>query len=828
MISYPYLVAVLLLSFICVLCGSNALALSRKYDFGPIPLSDEANLFYNIETESSTAAFALVVNDSLIGTNSSNWIGIGISEPTSGSMLGADIVTAEFSPGQTTECEMTDRYVPFYAFPLIDSISDAPSAFPLPDDCQNDGSWTLVSCQRIAGKGQMIFEVERSLDAHDDQDRHIPPGPNSVIYAYGSAFAYHGSRRSSTRIILYEEDGTLDAGMDEKPLPDDVDGSIDVIATGYMVPNDKATTYACTSNVIRMEPGEKRMIVAAEPILNATVSAMVHHLTFWLCRGEEYARLTRNTVECTTGDSEIPGPQGSNLAQCATFIYAYVKGMKRLVLPLEAGILMDSSDYILVMETHYDNPDLLSDNIDFSGVRVFYTNTMRQYEAGSLLMGDTLLNRFDQTVQNGVQYEHSCTSACTKKFSRPINYFASFLHMHLTGMEIYTNKFSENGTFIENMNKVNFWSDSFQNYIVFDPPKQIRPGQQLQLTCLYDTRKRPNTTFGLETKNEMCMEFAGYWPVQRDPVTNEKINICALFEDLEQNTTGTVCGDSGNITESSIIVEPNPAFEDEIGAPTAFGTAQQICPTVEPVASLTTASPIMASVEPVASSTTASPIMASVEPVASSTTASPVMASVEPTTMPIVSQESTATDGEDNENAAPTEDGNNACFPASATVEMANGSKKRMDELQVGDSILVGHNEYSDVFMFTHRSANVWYPFVLLRTSSGKLLKLTRGHYVYLDGILKMADEAEIGDVVATGSGEKEVIVDIQLEKEAGLYNPQTIHGNVVVDGVVCSTFTRAVAPQLAHSLLAPLRLVHKLIDTSISIYYGEQQVVGV
>lgn len=115
---------------------------------------------------------------------------------------------------------------------------------------------------------------------------------------------------------------------------------------------------------------------------------------------------------------------------------------------------MSNENNIFVMETHFDNPDKLSGNIDYSGVRVYYTNTMRKYEAGSLLLGDITVARQGQTVRNGFEYEHSCTTACTSKFSRPINLYASGLHMHTTGMEIYTNKFSENGSFIETINKV--------------------------------------------------------------------------------------------------------------------------------------------------------------------------------------------------------------------------------------------------------------------------------------------------------------------------------------------------------------------------------------
>ncbi len=44
-----------------------------------------------------------------------------------------------------------------------------------------------------------------------------------------------------------------------------------------------------------------------------------------------------------------------------------------------------------------------------------------------------------------------------------------------------------------------------------------------------------------------------------------------------------------------------------------------------------------------------------------------------------------------------------------------------------------------------------------------------------------------------------------------GLYNPQTAHGNIVVDGVLCSTFTSAIHPLLAKTLLLPLVLASKL-----------------
>lgn len=125
-----------------------------------------------------------------------------------------------------------------------------------------------------------------------------------------------------------------------------------------------------------------------------------------------------------------------------------------MVVPSEAGFLLDSENYILVLETHYDNPTAQLNNVDFSGVRMYYTDTLRQHEAGTLILGDAVISRGGQTVKHNFKYESTCTSGCTRKFSGPVSMFFSFLHMHKTGREIYTNKFDENGTFIENISKV--------------------------------------------------------------------------------------------------------------------------------------------------------------------------------------------------------------------------------------------------------------------------------------------------------------------------------------------------------------------------------------
>lgn len=124
--------------------------------------------------------------------------------------------------------------------------------------------------------------------------------------------------------------------------------------------------------------------------------------------------------------------------------------------PGEVGILVGPTKQYLVMETHFDNPTREMNRIDTSGLRVYYTDKTRKYEAGSLLLADSLIARSGEIVETGVRYQHTCPSVCTSRMSKPINIFASLLHMHTTGKSIYTNIFSLNNTFIKNLNKVGF------------------------------------------------------------------------------------------------------------------------------------------------------------------------------------------------------------------------------------------------------------------------------------------------------------------------------------------------------------------------------------
>jgi desert hedgehog len=155
------------------------------------------------------------------------------------------------------------------------------------------------------------------------------------------------------------------------------------------------------------------------------------------------------------------------------------------------------------------------------------------------------------------------------------------------------------------------------------------------------------------------------------------------------------------------------------------------------------------------------------------------------------------------------------CFPSHATVELADGSTKRMDQIAVGDSIKVGRNIYSEVYMFTHKTSDEVNKFVKIGTASGGQLIISSGHYIRLSNGYAAAGQITIGDVVVLGSGEATVVVNIANTVASGLFNPQTLQGDIVVDGILCSTYTTAVEPSIAHMGLSPVRALYRLFGLS-------------
>lgn len=145
-----------------------------------------------------------------------------------------------------------------------------------------------------------------------------------------------------------------------------------------------------------------------------------------------------------------------------------------------------------------------------------------------------------------------------------------------------------------------------------------------------------------------------------------------------------------------------------------------------------------------------------------------------------------------------------------------------MAALRLGDEVVSAPGgATSTVFLFSHRLVDGVYDFVRVATAPvatsgatvGRTLTLSPGHYVYAaragdaTGALRLVAAASLlaGDVLRDSTGAALFVVSVIPVRAKGLFNPHTLSGDLVVDGVHVSTLTTAVAPAVARSLLAPL-----------------------
>ncbi len=155
------------------------------------------------------------------------------------------------------------------------------------------------------------------------------------------------------------------------------------------------------------------------------------------------------------------------------------------------------------------------------------------------------------------------------------------------------------------------------------------------------------------------------------------------------------------------------------------------------------------------------------------------------------------------------------CFPADSIVRLQSGAAVPMADLAVGDIVEVAAGVYSPVFMFTHKMDDVHSEFVSVRTGRGANIRLSPGHFMYFNGKLAPAREVRVGDRVEV-DGARDRVVAVSRVVKRGLYNPQTVRGDIVVDRVKVSTYTQAFHYGGAQAALTPFRALYGWFGLSV------------
>ena len=140
-----------------------------------------------------------------------------------------------------------------------------------------------------------------------------------------------------------------------------------------------------------------------------------------------------------------------------------------------------------------------------------------------------------------------------------------------------------------------------------------------------------------------------------------------------------------------------------------------------------------------------------------------------------------------------------------------------MRELRIGDRVLTASALFSSVYFFGHRDADATAPFYSIATAANTTLRVTRGHYVPVSrggcgsstlSLTLAAELVRVGDGVLSGRGGTlgcARVVSIALAPARGIYNPYTLSGALVVDGVLASAHSEwLLEPALRRAGLSP------------------------
>ena len=122
-------------------------------------------------------------------------------------------------------------------------------------------------------------------------------------------------------------------------------------------------------------------------------------------------------------------------------ISVWAVGANDFDMPLDAGFPLDPSDTYdtLMLEVHYNNPDLDSGIIDDTGLIWYVTNNLRTHDVGIFYIGHITSThmRIPPQVESFLFSTH-CSGECTNLFPHPLNVIATFPHSHTAGASIWT------------------------------------------------------------------------------------------------------------------------------------------------------------------------------------------------------------------------------------------------------------------------------------------------------------------------------------------------------------------------------------------------------
>ncbi|KAM7092085.1 dopamine beta-hydroxylase [Molossus nigricans] len=371
-------------------------------------------------------------------------------------------------------------------------------------DAQQD--YQLLQAQRTPQGLSLLFK--RPFSTCDPQDYLIEDGTVHLVYGvleqpFSSLEAINtsGLQTGLQRVQL------LKPNISTPELPADV-LTMEIRAPNVVIPGQE-TTYWCYMTELP-EGFSRHHIVMYEAVITKGNEALVHHMEVFQCAAE-YESFPRFNGPC---DSKM---KPSRLNYCRHVLAAWALGAKAFYYPKEAGLAFGGpgSSRFLRLEVHYHNPLKTQDRRDSSGIRLYYTATLRHFDAGIMELGLVYTPVMAIPPQEtAFVLTGYCTDKCTQLALPPsgIHIFASQLHTHLTGRKVVT-VLARAGREMTIVNRDNHYSPHFQEIRMLKKVVSVHQGDVLITSCTYNTEDRTLATVGgFGIREEMCVNYVHYYP----------------------------------------------------------------------------------------------------------------------------------------------------------------------------------------------------------------------------------------------------------------------------------------------------------------------------
>uniref|UniRef100_A0A9J7XAC9 Monooxygenase, DBH-like 1 n=1 Tax=Cyprinus carpio carpio TaxID=630221 RepID=A0A9J7XAC9_CYPCA len=386
----------------------------------------------------------------------------------------------------------------------------------------------LQSYQLLYGRENdthTVLAFSRNLQTCDDNDKVITGSTVRVIWAFHaedvgvSGPVYHGMNRGrkSLRLLNPGTSSSIPAGT----------AFFDLQNEEVPVPH-KDTTYWC--QIFKFpELKKKHHIIRIEPMIQKGHENLVHHILLYQCDSN------LNKSEIDRGHECYHPNMPDSFFTCETVLFAWAIGGEGFTYPPHVGMSIGTSiDPVYVqMEIHFDNPSLQRGIVDSSGLRLYYSPSLRRYDAGVIETGVwvSLYHMLPPGMQDYITEGH-CTQECLQEsldseMPSGIHVFAVLLHAHLAGRAIRARHFRQQVE-LQPLASDDQFDFNFQEFQPLSQERIILPGDSLITECRYNTKGRMNMTWhtsethaektavtwhgGLSTRDEMCLSYLLYYP----------------------------------------------------------------------------------------------------------------------------------------------------------------------------------------------------------------------------------------------------------------------------------------------------------------------------